>query len=234
MTAKKTAFAAADFAITTADYLKLAMARDVALERADAKLDSTRKEFYISAAVAIMTGAKLPNGEVATVASLQAYLIASTPLKERQARLKAGKIKDVETLPACGATVRSQFYAFKTVADAGHLERIVKGEAVNTVSREARKAKKAPTPANDDNKKTANATAPLPPIQLTNLEEMAKALADYAKTANVKNMRDNQAALARMQSTLASMVRKVEASIKADAEKAAAPKANRVRRAKAA
>lgn len=225
----KAAFIAADFARTTADYVVLALKRDAAIERADKAIDSIRKEFYIAAAVAIMTGAKLADGNVATIDALQAYIIASVPLKTRQAMLKAGKIKDVETLPACGETVRSQFYAFKTVAEAGHLDRIVKGEAVNTVSREARKAKKtAPAPSNDN--KTANTTAPLPPVQLTNLEEMAKALDDYAKRATVKNMRDNQAALARIQASIASMTRKIEAAIKADA----APKAKRAPKAKAA
>lgn len=220
----KAAFIAADFALTTANYLALSHKRDVAIERADVALDAIRKQFYISAAVALMTESALPNGEKATLATLQAYVIASVPLAQRQKALKAGKIKDIETLPACGETVRSQFYAFKSVAEAGHLDRIVKGDALNTVAREARKAKAAPKAANDSGKKTDNATAPLPPVQLTNLEEMAKALDEYAKRATVKNMRDNQAALARIQSTIATMSRKIEASIKADIAKAA-PKA---------
>lgn len=222
-------FAAADFAVTTANYLALSAKRDGAIERADKALDDTRKQFYISAAVAIMTSAKLDNGEVATIDSLQAYIIASVPLAKRQAMLKAGKIKDVETLPACGETVRSQFYAFKTVADSGNLERIVKGEAVNTVSREARKAKKAAPKAAETAKETANATAPLPPVQLTNLEEMAKAFGDYRKGSNVKAWRDNQAALARILADVTAMSRAIEAAIKA--ENTAPVKAKRVRKA---
>lgn len=207
-------FTAADYSVSLAALIKAGTAIDKATANSAAAVNT----WALASAVGLTVKAL-------TLDTIKSQLIAATPLAMRKANV-AGTGTDTDSLAACGNTLKGWFYALQRIERAAALERLVKGEAFNTVARSVgtvqkqapgKRAKAANDkgPASTTTQK-AESAAHVP--SATPLSDIVTAMEKELKRLSVPALAKNyQSDIARAMAVLAKASAAVEAHLKAKA-----------------
>ena len=221
----KATFTAADYAVNVAALIKAGNAIDKATVNAAATLAT----WAVASAVGIKANAL-------TLDTIKAQLIAATSTATRKANIKAiGRDVSLDSLEACGSTVKGWFYSFQRIAKADALDRLIAGEAFSTVARGTSTVQKQarPNKAGDKGRSskdvtpetTANDTnkIPVPSVEVGELSAAIRSVTGRiaaAKAATLMNS-TNAAALADLIAVIGKATAMVEAAKAAQATKKA-------------
>ena len=216
-------FTAADYAVAVAAVVKAGNAIDKANANAAAHVSKW--------AIATAIGLKV---QALTLDTAKAQLIAATPIATRKANVASGMADSVDVLNACGSTVKGWFYALNRIAKADALDRLIAGEAFNTLARAAKPvqaSKRSKSAADVDGNTKPSDVKPvaIPHTAVGELPAAINALADRIKAASAKTLMsaDCDAALASLMSALTAATAMVETAKR----NATAPKAKATRKA---
>lgn len=219
-------FIAADYANTVTALVKAGSA----IDKAEGNALATVTQWAISTAVGI-------KANVLTMDNVKSQLVAATPIALRKANVAASTDKAiaVDALEACGARLKSWYYTMNRIAKAGDasLDRIINGEAFNSVARgtaavqKQDKGKRASTAKETPATETETADSVTTPTSAPRpMAALATELSAMRKSLSVPTLAKNdQAALATIIADATAMMRAVEAHIAGKVEKAKAAKA---------
>jgi hypothetical protein len=223
------AFVAADYALAT----KSAVTACNAVDKATANASAHVQKWAVASAAGMLQ-------QALTLDTIKSGLVAATPMATRKANVAAsGRDIGTDSLEACGATIKSHFYTFQRIAKGNALDRLLKGEAFNTVARslgavqEQAKGKRSSTKAassdvTGDTKADDVKAIPIATTAVGELSDAINAVAGRIAAAKVSTLTNsvNDAALANLVSVIAKAQAMVAAHKKAVAT---APKARKPR-----
>lgn len=213
-------FTAANYAVAASAMVKAC--NDV--DKANAKAGTHIALWAVTSAIGIKVNAL-------TLDTVKAQLIASTTPAMRKANvLASGRDIAVDSLEACGNTVKGNFYAFQRIAKGGALDRLIAGEAFNTVARDAKPVQEQKAKGKGTGKGTgapANDATPLAtgPVEVAasapiTVQSLAAPLIAHLDGLSLKAIKANENDIAAIIACMGRLNAKLAAATKASAKPA--------------